>query len=158
VREASRDAASPQTATDAVGVEHIRELTNKQESEVPMSDAEVLAWLDQEDARVAATIRRSGWFIQYVGGNGCGAPGCGCDPGDGGPPFAYTVGLFGMGHPELVIFGVSPNDGATILNTLGERIRAGDNRSMREIITRADVAGSGTSHTGVARHGAPRSQ
>jgi hypothetical protein len=58
--------------------------------------------------------------------------------GDGGPAFAYTVGLFGMGHPELLIFGVSPDDAATILNTLGERIRAGDNLVPGQLLTHTD--------------------
>lgn len=88
-------------------------------------DAATQAWLDQEDAMVADVVRRHGWFIQYVGGGCCSRPGC--DGGDDdGPPFAYTVGLFGMGHPELVIFGVDPEAALGILNDLGRRVRAGD--------------------------------
>lgn len=42
------------------------------------------------------------------------------------PPFAYTVGLTqSFGHPELLIFGVQPEIAQAILNTAGERIRAG---------------------------------
>ena len=40
-------------------------------------------------------------------------------------PFAYTVGLFGLDHPELLIFGVQPDTAAGVLNTLGQRIRSG---------------------------------
>ena len=72
-----------------------------------MTDVQTQAWLDQEDTRVAQTIRRRGWYIQYVLSCRRTMPG-----GDRGhledPPFAYTVGLFGMGHPELLIVGVSP--------------------------------------------------
>jgi Domain of unknown function (DUF4262) len=97
-------------------------------------DARTQAWLDQEDSKVAQTIRRYGWFIQYVGGGVCDAPGC--DGGDDeGPPFAYTVGMFGMGHPELLIIGVSMDDAACVLNTLGHRIQAGADLLPGELIT-----------------------
>ena len=76
------------------------------------------------DTRVTQAIRRRGWFIQYVLSGHLTTPG-----GDGrqleGPPFAYTVGLFGMGHPELLIVGVSPITASSVLDALGERIRAG---------------------------------
>ena len=42
------------------------------------------------------------------------------------PPFAYTVGLFGLQHPELLILGVPPEVASGVLNTLGDRIRAGE--------------------------------
>jgi hypothetical protein len=92
-----------------------------------MTDIQIQAWLDQEDAHVAAVIRRYGWLIQLVGSGECNMPGCDCDgePSDG-PPFAYTVGLFGLGHPELLIFGVPPGTAGAVLNDLGKRIRSGD--------------------------------
>jgi hypothetical protein len=87
-------------------------------------DARTQAWADQEDARLVDTIRRHGWAIRYVGGGLCDRPGC-----DGGhsdePPFAYTIGLFGLAHPELLVFGIDPGTAAGVLNVLGERIRAG---------------------------------
>lgn len=97
-------------------------------------DAATQAWLDQEDARVGDVIRRHGWYIQYVGGGLCSRPGC--DGGDSeGPAFAYTVGLFGLGHPELLIFGVYPEDALAVLNDLGERIMAGANLLPGQLIT-----------------------
>lgn len=88
-------------------------------------NARLRAWADQEDARLRATIRRHGWAIEYIGGGICCAPGC--DGGDDeGPSFAYTVGLFGLGHDELLVFGVDPHDSSGLLNTLGEEIRAGE--------------------------------
>lgn len=95
-----------------------------------MSYTQLQAWLDQEDARVGATIRAHGWSIEYIGGS-CSYPGCTCEQ-DGapeleGPPFAYTIGLFGMGHPELLIIGVPPAAALGVLNTLGNRIRNGEN-------------------------------
>jgi hypothetical protein len=74
------------------------------------------AWLDQEDQHVAQTIRKHGQFIQLVGG----------DPSDVPPSFAYTVGLFGLGHPELVLLSAG-HATCALLNDLGARIRAGDN-------------------------------
>jgi hypothetical protein len=88
-----------------------------------MIDAQTQAWLDQEDAHVAATVRQHGWFIQYVGGD------------EDVPPFAYTVGLFGLGHPELLILGVPSGTAAGVLNDLGDRVRAGDDLVPGEIIT-----------------------
>lgn len=86
-------------------------------------DASFQAWLDQEDARIASVIRRHGWAIEYIGGGCCSVPGCD-GGGDDGPPFAYTVGLFGMGHPELLVFGLDPGTTCHLLNSLGDRIRA----------------------------------
>ena len=88
-------------------------------------DASAEAWLDQREALITQIVRRHGWFIEYIGGGACSRPGCSCPP-DDGPPFAYTVGLFGMNHPELLIFGVSPESAATVLNTLGYRVIAGE--------------------------------
>lgn len=87
-------------------------------------DARTGAWIDQENARMADVIRRHGWFIQYVGGGACSRPGCGCGP-DDGPSFAYTVGLHGLGHPELLVFGVSTGTAVSVLNSLGAGIRDG---------------------------------
>lgn len=83
------------------------------------------AWLDQHDAWITQTIRRCGWAIQYVGGDACDRPGCDSAPGEG-PPFAYTTGLFGLGHPELLVLGVDSHTAAALLNALGERIRGGE--------------------------------
>jgi hypothetical protein len=78
-------------------------------------DAQTLAWIDQEDAHTAALIRRFGWSIQYVWD---------CQGVD--PPFAYTTGLFGLDHAELLIFGVPSGLAARVLNDLGTRIRQGE--------------------------------
>jgi hypothetical protein len=90
-------------------------------------DSATVAWHDQEDARIAATIRASGWAVTYVGGESCSRPGCVCPPGDG-PPFAYTVGLFGLGNPELLVFGVDPGTASGLLNNLGARVKSGEHR------------------------------
>lgn len=80
-----------------------------------------LAWLDQQDARVRDTIRTNGWAIEYVFHDAEAALGS-----SDRVPFAYTVGLYGMGHPELLILGIPPETAAGVLNELGERVRGGE--------------------------------
>lgn len=85
--------------------------------------ANIEAWLDQEDARIASVIRRHGWAIEYIGGGCCSFPGC-----DGGEPdeapFAYTVGLFGLAHPELLVFGLDMDTTSNVLNGFGDQVMA----------------------------------
>jgi hypothetical protein len=88
-------------------------------------NARIQAWIDQEDARIKTVIRQHGWAIEYIGGGCCSAPGCD-GGGDEGPPFAYTVGLFGLGHPELLVFGLDPDTTLSLFNHLGDRIRDGE--------------------------------
>ena len=96
-----------------------------------MTDAMMEAWLDQEDRHVAETIRRHGCFIQYVMGCTCGR--CG-EP----TSFAYTTGLFGLGHPELLVFGVDQSTAAGVLNDLFRRVKAGADLVPGELITFPD--------------------
>jgi hypothetical protein len=82
-----------------------------------MTNSQIQAWLDQEDQHIAQTIRKHGQFIQLVMG----------DPDERLASFAYTVGLFGLGHPELVVLSVDGGTACGLLNHLGDRIRAGEN-------------------------------
>jgi hypothetical protein len=59
------------------------------------------------------TIRRHGWALQAVLGD------------EDGPPFAYTVGLTGFGHAELILFATAQATAAAVLNDLGELVRGG---------------------------------
>lgn len=86
-------------------------------------DAKTQAWIDQHDAFIAETVRKYGWYIAYIGG-GCVCPDCDGD-GANDVPFAYTVGLFGLAHPELLVFGLDRETTAHLLNALGEEIRRG---------------------------------
>lgn len=87
-------------------------------------DAKTQAWIDQHDAFVAETVRRYGWYIAYIGGTECACPDCDGE-GPDAVPFAYTVGLFGLAHPELLVFGLDQTTTANILNGLGDEIRSG---------------------------------
>lgn len=93
------------------------------------------AWLDQDDARIADTIRRHGVCLQVVGIGTCSAPGCTCSA-ESERPFAYTIGLFGIAHPELVIVGVGMPQVSTVLNAAarlvldGARLTPGENLEL----------------------------
>jgi hypothetical protein len=69
--------------------------------------------LDQYDAWQREIIRRHGWALQAVLAD------------EDSPPFVYTVGLSGFDHPELILFATSQATAATVLNDLGELVRAG---------------------------------
>ncbi|MGY2004480.1 DUF4262 domain-containing protein [Blastococcus sp. SYSU DS1024] len=79
------------------------------------TDPQTLAWLDQEDSRLAQTIRAHRVAVQYV------MRGEESDE----PPFGYTVGLFGVGHPELVVVGVDHETASAMLNTVADLVLAG---------------------------------
>jgi hypothetical protein len=89
-----------------------------------MTESQVQAWLDQEDEHVAQTIRKHGVFIQYVSAGDVSEP-----------AFAYTVGLFGLGHPELVVLGTDMRTAGLMLNDLSDRIRGGDNLIAGSLLT-----------------------
>ena len=76
---------------------------------------QTIAWLDQEDERTAQAIRRHGVSIVYVGGDDAGEL----------ASFAYTIGLFGVGHPELLVFSVPPPVASGLLNEVAGRVRGG---------------------------------
>jgi hypothetical protein len=56
-------------------------------------------------------IRRGGWVVQYVEGERS--------------PFAYTIGLFDHGLPELLVTGLPPKEAVWLLNTFARRMSAG---------------------------------
>lgn len=97
-------------------------------------DARDVAWIDQANAKMTSIIRRRGWMVQYVGGSCCDRPGCPGDDGDG-PTFAYTVGLFGLGHPELLVFSLPPEAALGVLNAFGERVRKGEHIIAGQLLT-----------------------
>jgi hypothetical protein len=79
------------------------------------TDPQLTAWLDQEDAHLAQVIRARRWAVQYVG--------AGQEPDE--PPFGYTIGLFGLGHPELVVVGLRPAFTHRLLDGLAEVVADG---------------------------------
>jgi hypothetical protein len=88
------------------------------------TDPQTIAWLDQEDAHLAQVIRARRWAVQYVG------------PGDGThePAFAYTIGLFGLGHPELVVVSLSPTVAHAFLEEVAELVADGRDLVPGEVL------------------------
>ena len=95
------------------------------------------AFWDQERRQIVDHIRRYGVHLTYVSDELAGECDCcrylrdlGEDPGEepepGGPAFCYTTGLFGVGHPELLIFDLGQAEAMVILTTLTRQIIQGD--------------------------------
>jgi uncharacterized protein DUF4262 len=51
------------------------------------------------------------------------------------PGFSYTIGLWSIGHPELVVFGLAPDRAQTLLNEVSERVRTGLTLVGRETVS-----------------------
>ena len=88
-------------------------------------DPQTLAWLDQEDKRLAQLIRTHRFAVQYVG--------AGDDPGE--PAFGYTVGLFGLAHPECVVVGVGSADAHGMLDRVGREVADGRDLVPGELLS-----------------------
>jgi hypothetical protein len=95
------------------------------------SDPQIVAWLDQEDAHLAQVIRAHRWAVQYVGR--------GDQPDE--PAFGYTIGLFGLGHPELVVVGLGMDGTHGILNRVAGMVGDGRNLVAGELLSFADWEG-----------------
>lgn len=83
------------------------------------------ARLDEEDRRTAQTIRARGTRNEYVFG----------DMPKREAPFAYTIGLFGMGHPELLVFGLDPRTSSLLLDDVAARVRAGEDLRAGQVLS-----------------------
>jgi hypothetical protein len=92
------------------------------------TDPQTIAWLDQEDTRLAQTVRAYRVAVQYV------MRGEESDE----PPFGYTVGLFGVGHPELVVVGLDHVQACGLLNKVAGMVFGGRDLVAGEVITDDD--------------------
>lgn len=91
-------------------------------------DPQTIAWLDQEDAHLAQVIRTHRFAVQYVGEGEA----------DDEPAFAYTIGLFGLGHPELVVVGLGHRRAHGLLGWAAGLVTAGRNLVAGEVLAAAD--------------------
>ena len=97
-------------------------------------DPQTIAWLDQEDARLAQIdphppLRRS------VRRGRATSP--------TSPAFGYTVGLFGLGHPELVVTGLDHRTSHALLNRVAGMVVDGRDLVPGEVLqddTGRDIA------------------
>jgi hypothetical protein len=87
-------------------------------------DPQTIAWLDQEDARLAQIIRTHRFAVQYVWS--------GDEPDE--PGFGYTVGLFGLGHPELVVVGLDQRMSHGLLDRVAGMVVDGRNLVPGEVL------------------------
>src|SRR4051812_962689 len=94
-------------------------------------DPQTIAWLDQEDARLAQTIRAHRWAVQYVA--------AGNEPDE--PSFGYTIGLFGLGHPELVVVGSGSDNTHGTLNRVAGMVAEGRDLLVGEMLEWPDWGG-----------------
>jgi hypothetical protein len=83
-----------------------------------------IAWLDQDRSRIAHAIREYGVSLIYVGGDSAARK----------TSFAYTIGLHGIGHPELLVLGSHSGTAGSLLNEVAARVRAGQDLVPGEIL------------------------
>jgi len=94
-------------------------------------DPQTTACLDQEDAHLARVIRQHRWAVQYVGSG----------EEDDEPCFGYTIGLFGLGHPELVLVGLGAGTTHGVLQRVAGEVSAGRDLVPGELIAWDDWPG-----------------
>src|SRR3954451_21064337 len=94
------------------------------------TEPQITAWLDQEDAHTAQMIREHRFTVTYVWGEG---------PGE--PAFGYTTGLFGLGHPELVVVGLGQDTAHSMLDRTARLVVEGRDLVAGERLTWPDWAG-----------------
>ncbi len=91
-------------------------------------DARLTAWLDQYAQVIAQHIRETGVYLQYVLG----------DPQQHRTSLCYTVGLFGIGHPELLVTGLSTQTAGALLNHVAQEVYAGRQLVPGEVLAFED--------------------
>ncbi|WP_158615067.1 DUF4262 domain-containing protein [Cellulomonas sp. PhB150] len=94
--------------------------------------------MSEEEVRedLLAKIERFGWTL------------CSVEAGAGSLSFTYTIGLTRFhGHPELMVSGLDEFDAASVLNDLGERVRAGERFEHGQV-----VPYEGTAHRSLLVH------
>ena len=91
-------------------------------------DPQITSWLDQMDQLVAKNIRQHGVHLEHVLG----------EPENERTSFSYTVGLFGIAHPELLVLGMCHHDAGGMLNHLAAQIHDGRQLVAGELITFPD--------------------
>lgn len=97
---------------------------------VDLPDPQLAAWLDQQDQLVCQHIREHGVHLEYV---------YGCTQ-HRQTSFCYTVGLFGIGQPELLVIGVPMATSGALLNEVARQVYAGRQLVPGEVLSFAEWA------------------
>jgi hypothetical protein len=87
-------------------------------------EARIAAWLDQQAQLVGQHIRESGVHLEYVIGDFEAARTSLC----------YTIGLFGVGHPELLVTGLNMHNAQGLLNDLARQVYEGRQLVPGEVV------------------------
>jgi len=78
---------------------------------------------DRGEAFIVEAVQEYGWAVELIEAG----------EGEAEPAFAYTVGLYqSFGAPELIVFGLAQEVMHEMLNTCGERIKAGETLPVDE--------------------------
>ena len=115
-----------------------------------MSTPALTAWQDQNRRAMTDAIRSHGCWNTYVSED----VDCACCAAQGnraqrraagrrgrrrhhesGPPFCYTTGLFGVGHPELLVLGLGMDESGRLLNLLVHGVLHGRDLTAGEELT-----------------------
>jgi hypothetical protein len=78
----------------------------------------------EPDRSTASRIASHGFAVNSVGYGMCSVPGCHCAPRER-HPWTYTVGLTGLGQPELVLMGLDPVPAHFAISWVAAERRAG---------------------------------
>src|SRR5262245_12216677 len=69
---------------------------------------------DQSEQKVVSDVEEHGWHVILV------------SPGEEGPGFAFTIGLFhNYRHPEVILFGLPQQVAHPVLNLIGAAVKSG---------------------------------
>jgi len=80
--------------------------------------------LSAPDEKTLSDIKRVGWHVVKVF----------AQPGEDGPEWAFSIGLFHtFQHPEVIVFGLPLEVCAGVINNIGQNVKAGQRYSSGEL-------------------------
>jgi len=91
----------------------------------PYARSAATATVDPAMLRVAAAIDRHGMHVIHVG-ESCDCGDCAAAPLPPDQRYGYTIGLTDVGHPELLVRGLSARETAGLLNRWGDAVLDGE--------------------------------
>ena len=93
---------------------------------IPLTSRSGLAaMIDPTMLGIASAIDRHGMHVIHIG-EGCDCGECTAAPLPPDQRFGYTIGLTGVGHPELMVRGLSARETAGLLSRWGDTVLSGE--------------------------------